>query len=82
MARHELARVQAALADLPERARRIFIMRRIDGLSQKEIAGELGISESVVENEASRSLRAILKVLTSQPLTSDLPLAVGGRHVR
>ncbi|SNS67086.1 MULTISPECIES: RNA polymerase sigma factor [unclassified Azospirillum] len=64
VAREELGRVEEALKTLSARARRIFIMRRVDGLSQKEIARQLGVSEMVVENEASRSLRAVLKLLT------------------
>jgi len=63
-ARQELARVQAAMATLTDRARRIFIMRRVDGMAQKEIARVLDVSEAVVENDASRSLRAILRLLT------------------
>ncbi|MDT8760942.1 RNA polymerase sigma factor [Sphingomonas psychrotolerans] len=63
-AREELGRVQAALATLSERARRIFLMRKVEGLSQKEIAQAMGVSEAVVENEASRSLRTVLKLLT------------------
>ncbi|MFD1950351.1 RNA polymerase sigma factor [Sphingomonas arantia] len=83
MARQELARVQSALATLPERARRIFMMRRVDGLSQKDIASRLGVSESIVENEASRSLRAILKSLTGPPADDDISLAAaGGSHAR
>lgn len=62
--RQELDRVRAALGTLSERARRIFLLRRIDGLSQKEIAERLGVTEAVVENDASRSLRAILRMLT------------------
>lgn len=80
IARQELERVQSALAALPERAQRIFKMRRIDGLSQKDIASRLGVSESIVENEASRSLRAILKSLTHPPDEKDRSLAAGGAH--
>ncbi|MGF7146729.1 RNA polymerase sigma-70 factor (ECF subfamily) [Sphingomonas zeicaulis] len=64
VARQELGRVQAALATLSDRARRIFLMRRVEGISQKEIAATLGVSEVIVENEASRSLRTILKLMT------------------
>lgn len=62
-ARQELDRVQAAISTLSDRARRIFLMRKVDGLAQKEIALALGVSEAVVENDASRSLRAVLKLL-------------------
>ncbi len=41
---------------------RIFRLRKIDGLSQKEIAEKLGFSESIVENELSSGLRQISSV--------------------
>ncbi|WP_336980465.1 sigma-70 family RNA polymerase sigma factor [Brevundimonas nasdae] len=58
--RKELERVMKIVATLPERSRRIFEMRRVMGLSQKEIARQLGVSENVVENEAARGLKAVL----------------------
>ncbi|MFV3436458.1 RNA polymerase sigma factor, partial [Mycobacterium tuberculosis] len=80
IARDELRRVQAALATLSDRARRIFLLRRIEGMPQKEIARTLGVSEAVVENEASRSLRAILTMMTDDTTTAiDIRR---GRHVR
>lgn len=35
-------------------------MRRILGMSQREIAAQLGVTENVVENEAARGLKAVL----------------------
>src|SRR3546814_8686290 len=49
--RHALAKLIALLPDLPERCRRILEMRKFDGLSQREIAAALGVTESVVEND-------------------------------
>jgi len=43
--------IDAALARLPSRQRRILEMRHIDGLSDREIARELGVSYSTVFNE-------------------------------
>lgn len=63
-ASQELTRVRNAIATLTERAQRIFVMRRIDGMSQKAIAEALGVSEVIVENDARRSLRAIVRILT------------------
>lgn len=81
-ARQELGRVQAALATLSERARRIFVLRKIDGLPQRDIAALLGVSEAVVENEASRSLRKILALLT-EPDTTMKSVSTGGvSHAR
>ncbi|QTC93266.1 RNA polymerase sigma factor [Brevundimonas goettingensis] len=65
--RRELARVMDIVATLPERARRIFEMRKILGLSQKEIAERLGVSQNVVENEAARSLKVVLAALQTTP---------------
>lgn len=81
-ARQELGRVQAALATLSDRARRIFVMRRVEGLTQKEIARTLGVSEAVVENEASRSLRAVLKLMTQPESEPDMQSPEGAAHAR
>lgn len=61
--RRELERVQGLISGLPERCRRIFELRKIHGLSQKEIAARLGVTESVVENDGAKGLRLILKGL-------------------
>lgn len=45
-----------AVATLPEQCRRAFILRKIYGLSQQEIARELGIAESTVEKHIARGL--------------------------
>lgn len=61
--RKELERVMKIVATLPERSRRIFEMRRVLGLSQREIATRLGVTENVVENEAARGLKTVLAAL-------------------
>lgn len=65
-ARRELARVAELIDALPDRCRKIFTLRKIEGVSQREIAVRLGISESVVENEGARGLRLIMKALREQ----------------
>lgn len=62
--RRELARVLALIASLPDRCRTVLELRKIHGLSQREIAQRLGVSEHVVENDAARGLRQILKTLS------------------
>ena len=62
--RLELRRVQAVIQALPERCRTIFMLRRVEGLSQREIARRLGVTENVVEAQAARGLRLILSALT------------------
>lgn len=58
--RSELARVQALLNQLPERCRHIVELRKIQGLSQREVAHTLGITEHIVENEVARALRILM----------------------
>jgi RNA polymerase sigma-70 factor (ECF subfamily) len=49
--------LHAAIDALPARCREIVILRKIQGLPQKEIARQLGLSESTVQVQASRGLR-------------------------
>ena len=72
--RRELERVRGLIAALPDRCRRIFEMRKIEGVPQREIARRLGVTEHVVENEAVRGLRAILAAMTEQ----DAPAGAKG----
>jgi RNA polymerase sigma-70 factor (ECF subfamily) len=69
--RRELARVRKLIAALPERCRRIFVMRKIEGLSQKEIAQRMGVTENIVENESVRGLRAILAACAEDAPSHD-----------
>lgn len=62
-ARRELDMVQAVLAALPERCRRIFMMRKIEGLSQREIAERLETTESVVENDGVKGIRLVMQAM-------------------
>jgi RNA polymerase sigma factor (sigma-70 family) len=71
--RRALARVEQLIALLPDRARQIFRMRKIDGVPQREIAEQLGYSETVIENEVARGLRRILEALTEEE-RAELPI--------
>ena len=45
-----------AVAELPLICRKVFILKKVYGLSQKEIAGYLGIAESTVEKHVAKGL--------------------------
>lgn len=60
--RRQLDLVQRRLATLPERARRIFQRHRIDGVSQRLIAAEYGISQSTVESDLRQAYRLLDEV--------------------
>ncbi len=46
-----------AVEALPRRCREIFILRKLHGVSQREIAERLGLSEQTVQVQAARGLR-------------------------
>ncbi len=64
--RRALERVERLIEALPDRARQVFRLRKIDGVPQREIAVRLGLTETVVENEVARGLRRILDQLTDE----------------
>jgi RNA polymerase sigma factor (sigma-70 family) len=56
-AREELALLARAIDSLPARCREVLVLRKLYGLSQKEIAARLGISENTVEKHAANGVR-------------------------
>ncbi|MDY6922867.1 MAG: sigma-70 family RNA polymerase sigma factor [Pseudomonadota bacterium] len=62
--RDELQQLGEAIASLPARVRDVFTLRRVDGLSQREVARRLGISESTVEKHMSRGLYLLTALFT------------------
>lgn len=69
-ARMQLQRVLAAIASLPPAYRDVVEARRIHGLSQKEAAQYLGVTEKVIENNSSRGLHLIMKILSDDQVKS------------
>lgn len=65
-AQRELVLVKRLISKLPDRCRRVFELRKMEGVPQREIARRLGVSENVVENEVRRGLRLILQALEQQ----------------
>jgi len=55
--REEFALLSRAIQSLPERCRQVFTLRVAYGLSQREIAARLGISENTVEKQMGKGLR-------------------------
>jgi len=58
-ARQELVRLRAIVAALPPQCRRVFELRKFEGLSYREIATKMGLSEKTVENHLGRALARI-----------------------
>jgi RNA polymerase sigma factor (sigma-70 family) len=53
----ELELLTQAIQSLPERCRQIFTLRTAYGLTQKQIAEKLGVSESTVEKQTAFGIR-------------------------
>ncbi|MDE1146417.1 MAG: RNA polymerase sigma factor [Azospirillaceae bacterium] len=63
LARFELAHVQRAIDALPRKTRAAFIMRRVEGLSQQEIARRLNLSQHTVQKQVARGIKLLLAQL-------------------
>lgn len=62
----ELERVTRLLARLPDTYRRVIELRRVEGLSRKETAERLEVSENEVKNYLVRGLQKIMKTIADQ----------------
>ncbi|HEX6859970.1 MAG TPA: sigma-70 family RNA polymerase sigma factor [Caulobacteraceae bacterium] len=58
-ARDELRRLQEGLAQLPARCREVVVLRKVQGLSQREVAARMGIREDTVERQTAHGMRAL-----------------------
>jgi len=68
----ELQRVAEHLEALPPKCRQAFLLRKVDGLSQAQIAAEMGISENTVEKHLGKALRMLLKLCGRERPGDDL----------
>ncbi len=62
-AHQELRRLAAALDALSDKCRNVIWLRRVEGLSQRETARQLGLDEGAVESQLSRGVRALAQAV-------------------
>lgn len=70
--REKISLVVSALLTLPDRCRQIFILRKFEGVSQREIAERLGISERTVESQITRGMKLFEQAVRKQGLDGYL----------
>lgn len=62
IARDVLRRLEAAINLLPPRAREAVWLRRVEGLSRREIAERMGVSENTVSDHITAGMRALADI--------------------
>jgi RNA polymerase sigma-70 factor (ECF subfamily) len=62
-ARQELSRLAQAFDRLPPQCRRVVWMRKVEGISQKQVAERLGISEGAVEKQITKGVRLLASLM-------------------
>ncbi|HEY8586647.1 MAG TPA: sigma-70 family RNA polymerase sigma factor [Rhodanobacter sp.] len=62
-AHQELKRLADAFDRLPNRCREVVWLRRVEELSQKQVAARMGISEKTVEKQIAKGARLVAKYL-------------------
>lgn len=70
IARQDWRRLQAALARLPERQRDAVVMRKVEGLSRKEIAQRMGIAEPTVAQHLANGIAALTDFFNEDTIES------------
>lgn len=63
MAREELRLLQSALDRLPPRCREVVVLRRIEGMSRRAIAAQMGITEATVAEHLANGVSALADIL-------------------
>jgi RNA polymerase sigma factor (sigma-70 family) len=58
----EILAVADALSQLPPKCREVLILRRMEGLSQREVAQQLKVSEKTVEKHMANGIKYLLKI--------------------
>lgn len=56
ISQQEFAALHAAIRELPDKCREVFLLYRGEGLSMKEVAECLGVSEKTVEKHIARAM--------------------------
>jgi RNA polymerase sigma factor (sigma-70 family) len=70
--RQELRQAAMLIASLPPKCRQAFLLRKVDGLSQRQIAERMGVSEGTVEKHIAKGVRLLMDAMAN-PAPGDSP---------
>lgn len=73
MAQQKLGIICEAVASLPPQCRRVFLLKKVYGLSHKEIAENMGIAVSTIEKHLSKAIRDCNHVLKQRYSDDEAP---------
>jgi RNA polymerase sigma-70 factor (ECF subfamily) len=76
-AREELKLLARALDLLPRRCREVMWLRRVEGLSQKQVAERLSVSEKAIEQHVSKGGRLLAEYMLSAEATPSRASGAG-----
>jgi RNA polymerase sigma-70 factor (ECF subfamily) len=63
VARQELSLMRTVISELPPKCRQVFLLVRLEGLSQRDVAAEMGMSPTMVRKYLARAIDYIHKRL-------------------
>ena len=58
-----IRRLAELIDDLPPKCREAFVLRKVRGLSQREVAAAMSLSENTVEKHIGKALAALCRVI-------------------
>jgi RNA polymerase sigma factor (sigma-70 family) len=83
-ARQQLRQLQVALDSLPPRCREVIVLRKIEGLSQREVARRMNIAEETVEHQMSKGIRLLAQSIFGPrgPLVAGAKRYLAANHLK
>ncbi len=69
-----------AVRHLPVQARRVFVLKKVYGYSQREVASELGLAESTVEKHVALAVRRCAAFMKEQAGHEPVQIDQTGAH--
>jgi RNA polymerase sigma-70 factor (ECF subfamily) len=80
-ARQELSRLAQAFDRLPPQCRKVMWMRKVEGISQKQVAERLGVSEGAVEKQITKGVRLLASLLFGDDAQESRSNALSKEHI-